>query len=86
MAVPQLMLSSANQENVGDVQAASQQSPTETLVARFAKWYTPIVVLACVLLIIIPASMGKHIKVSRLYDVTPADVTPADERMWTSSP
>lgn len=41
------------------LQAASQQSPMETVVARFAKWYTPTVVLACVLLIIIPAAMRK---------------------------
>lgn len=47
------------------VQAASQQSPMETLVARFAKWYTPAVVAACLLLIIVPAAMRKHnLKVS----------------------
>ncbi|KAK9829953.1 hypothetical protein WJX72_008845 [[Myrmecia] bisecta] len=43
-------------------QAAGQQSPTETLVARFAKWYTPTVVFACLLLIVIPAAVGAHLK------------------------
>ncbi|KAK9812049.1 hypothetical protein WJX73_001132 [Symbiochloris irregularis] len=40
-------------------QAASQQSPIETIVNRFAKVYTPVAVFTCLLLIIVPAAMGK---------------------------
>ncbi|BDA49356.1 Cadmium/zinc-transporting ATPase HMA2 [Coccomyxa sp. Obi] len=35
-------------------EATSRQSPTETYVNRFAKWYTPIVVFACLCLALIP--------------------------------
>lgn len=39
----------------------------ETIVNRFAKVYTPVAVLACLLLIIVPAGMGKSdIKVCHL--------------------
>ncbi|GAB4817246.1 hypothetical protein N2152v2_004292 [Parachlorella kessleri] len=38
--------------------ATAAQSPTETLVARFAKYYTPIVVLACLCLAFIPWAAG----------------------------
>ena len=41
------------------VQAASQQSHIETLVNRFAMYYTPLVVLACLVLILVPAAMRK---------------------------
>ncbi len=41
------------------LQAMGQQSKSEGAVLRFAKCYTPLVVLACVLLIIIPAGMHK---------------------------
>lgn len=36
------------------VQATARQSPTETYVNRFAKWYTPIVVFACLCLALAP--------------------------------
>ncbi|EIE24921.1 heavy metal translocatin, partial [Coccomyxa subellipsoidea C-169] len=35
-------------------EATSRQSPMETFVVRFAKWYTPIVVAACLCLALIP--------------------------------
>ena len=39
----------------------------ETIVNRFAKYYTPIMVLACLLLIVVPAAMRKRdLKVSHL--------------------
>jgi hypothetical protein len=44
------------------LQATAEASPTETLVARFAKYYTPVVVLACLCLAFIPwaAGAGNH--------------------------
>ena len=39
---------------VASEQATSRQSPMETFVVRFAKWYTPIVVAACLCLALIP--------------------------------
>lgn len=39
-------------------QATSEQSPTESLVSRFAKYYTPLVVLACLCLAFIPWAAG----------------------------
>jgi cation transport ATPase len=36
-----------------------QQSKSEGAVLRFAKYYTPLVVLTCVLLIVVPAIMRK---------------------------
>ncbi len=37
-----------------------QQSKSEGAVLRFAKYYTPLVVLICVLLIVVPAIMRKR--------------------------
>ena len=37
-------------------QATSRQSPSEAAVAKFAKYYTPLVVLACILLAFVPWS------------------------------
>ncbi len=37
-----------------------QQSKSEGAVLRFAKYYTPLVVLTCVLLIVVPAIMRKQ--------------------------
>ena len=37
-----------------------QQSKSEGAVLRFAKYYTPLVVLTCVLLIVVPAIMRKR--------------------------
>lgn len=46
-------------------QAMARQSKSEGVVLRFAKYYTPLVVATCVLLIVIPASMHKaDLKVS----------------------
>ena len=42
------------------LQAMGQQSKSEGAVQHFARYYTPAVVLACVLLIIIPACMQKR--------------------------
>lgn len=39
-------------------QATSEQSPTETLVSRFAKWYTPAVVAVCTCLALVPWLSG----------------------------
>lgn len=41
-------------------QAMGQQSKSEGAVLRFAKYYTPLVVLTCVLLIVVPAIMRKR--------------------------
>ena len=43
-------------------QAASAQSPMETLVSRFARWYTPLVLIATACVAFIPwaARAGNH--------------------------
>ncbi len=43
--------------------AAARKSNTEKFITRFAKWYTPIVVGAAVLLVLIPALMGASLSV-----------------------
>ena len=49
------------------LQAMGQQSNGEGAVPHFSKYYTPLVVLACVLLIIIPASMQEcNLKVGHM--------------------
>ncbi|CAL8460942.1 g473 [Coccomyxa elongata] len=39
-------------------QASMQKSPMESMVTRFAKWYTPIVVLAALCIVVIPIGLG----------------------------
>ena len=46
-----------------------QQSKSEGAVLRFAKYYTPLVVLTCVLLIVVPAIMRKQDLKVRTYSL-----------------
>ena len=40
--------------------AAAEQSPLETLVMRFARVYTPVVVAACILIAFLPWAFDSH--------------------------
>ncbi len=40
------------------MQASMQKSPMDSMVTRFAKWYTPIVVLAALCIVVIPIGLG----------------------------
>lgn len=53
-----------------NMQASGQQSKSEGAVLRFAKCFTPMVILTCVLLVVVPAIMGKQdLKVHTKYSL-----------------